>query len=186
MTDATTLLAQWREGDENARNELIELVYAELHKSARQVLAGERRDRALQPTELVSECVIRLMDLNQMQWQDRAHFLAMSATIMRRLLVDEARARASDKRRAVHLTVTLSELAGAAPIPAETLAINDALERLQRTSEERARVVELKVFGGMTNGEIAEVMHLSESTIKRFWRSARSWLTVALEEPLLE
>jgi RNA polymerase sigma factor (TIGR02999 family) len=175
MSDVTELLLQWNSGDENARAALIDRVYDELNAIAARYLAGEEAAE-LQPNSLVHECYLRLVDMDRVAWQGRAHFLAMAARLMRQILVDEARRRKAVKRDG-GLQVTLS---GVHPIidqpTTNALALHEALERLAEADPERARLVELRYFGGLTVEETAEVLGISPATVKRSWEVARGWL----------
>ena len=179
--EITQLLHAWRRGDKDAVNPLFDAAYNNLHAAARQILYADRMRFSLQPTELVNECAIRMFGLSELDWQDRAHFVALATTTMRRILVDEARRRSSKKREGQHLTLMTTHL-GAEADNLEVEKISDALDRLAEVSADLARVVELKYFGGLTNPEVAEVMDISESTVKRSWRSARAWLYADLNE----
>jgi len=172
------LLRQWREGNQHAFERLSELVYDELRRMARGYLAGERRDHTLQPTALVHETYLRLVDQTAMAFEDRRHFFALAATTMRRILVDHARGQRCEKRGGDQQRVTLDavgELA-AADRAAEVLAVDEALERLAVEDRLKASVVELRFFGGLTNDEVASVLGLSEPTVRRHWRTAKLWL----------
>ncbi len=179
MSDVTGLLQRWRAGDEQARNALVESVHGELQQTANRILAGERHS-ALQASELVNECIVRMFGLTRIDWQDRVHFLALSATVMRRVLVDQARQRNAEKRRGYEVTLITDDLR-ASTGGIEVAALHEALTRLETVSKRRAQIVELKCFGGMTNQEIAEALGISESAVKRSWRTARAWLYVQLQ-----
>src|ERR1044072_2417309 len=176
--EVTLLLRQWREGDRRAFKRLSELVYDELRRMARGYLAGERRDHTLQPTALVHETYLRLVDQKAMAWEDRRHFFALAATTMRRILVDHARGQRCEKRGGGQEKMSLEsggELA-AAERAAEVVAIDEALERLAVEDGLKASVVELRFFAGLTNDEVAGVLGLSEPTVRRHWRTAKLWL----------
>lgn len=172
------MLRQWREGDQRAFEQLTDLVYDELRRMARGYLAGERRDHTLQPTALVHETYLRLVDHKAMAWEDRRHFFAIAATTMRRILVDHARCQRRDKRGGDRPKVSLDAVGElAAPDrAAEVVAIDEALERLAIEDRLKASVVELRFFAGLTNDETAAVLGLSEPTVRRHWRTAKLWL----------
>lgn len=176
--ETTRLLTEFAKGDRSALERLIPLVYADLHALAARSLAGERRGHTLQPTALVNEAVIRLADLNAIDWQSRAHFLAMAATTVRRVLVDYARARSAQKRGGGRSPLTIMECADRAVTeePTDLLALNEALCELASVDARHAQVVELKFFGGATSEQAAEVLGVSVRTIKDDWRVARAWL----------
>ncbi len=154
----------------------MEHVYPELRTIAARHLANEKHPGELQPGALVNEAYLRLIDLNRIQWQDRAHFLAMASRIMRELLVDEARKRLSAKRDG-GIQVTLSGLSGSNNDPnTDVLALHEALQRLGAIDSQRAHLVELRFFGGLTIEETAEVLNISPATVKRSWAVARGWL----------
>ena len=181
--DVTTLLRAWRDGDEAALDKLVPLVEAELHRLAKAYMVRERSDHTLQPTALVNEAFIRLTDARSVEWHDRVHFIAVSARMMRRVLVDHARGRGSQKRgaRAVHLTLEETRLL--APERDEVvLALDDALKALAAVDPRRARVVELRFFGGLDIEEAAVVLQVSPQTIKRDWRLAKAWLSRELRQ----
>jgi RNA polymerase sigma-70 factor, ECF subfamily len=153
------------------------LVHDELRRIARRCLHGERANRSLQATELVNEAFLRLVDVQQVDWQDRAHFLAMSARLMRRVLVDLARSRGADKRGGGAVRVTLDEgvIAGVAP-DADVIRLDDALQALAALDDRKSRVVELRFFGGLTADETAVALEVSSKTVLRDWEFARAWL----------
>lgn len=174
-TDSVTeLLHAWRGGDRDALDRLIPLVHDELHRLAARHMRSERPDHTLQTTALVDEAYLRLVDA-EVAWQDRAHFLAVAATVMRRVLVDHARGRDRGKRAGVK--VTLEEAALVSPSASDDmLALDEALSRLAKNDERSARAVELHYFGGLTYREIGEVLEVSEATVDRDLRLARAWL----------
>ena len=171
------LLRAWREGDETALDALMPLVHDELRRIARRCLHGERANHSVQATELVNEAYLRLVDVRQVDWQDRTHFLAMSARLMRRVLVDLARSRAADKRGGGAVRVTLDEAAigGVAP-DADVIRLDDALQALAALDDRKSRVVELRFFGGLTVDETAVALQVSSKTVLRDWEFARAWL----------
>ena len=173
----TRLLNKWRDGDEAALQQLVPIVHDELRRLARRQMAGERPAHTLQPTALVNEAYLRLVDLKHMQWQNRAHFLAMAARLMRRILVDFARSRGYQKRGGGAKRVTFTEaLQVAEGEPTDVVALDAALEALARTDERKSRVVELRFFGGLSIEETAEVLNVSRETVKRDWTFAKLWL----------
>ena len=175
--DVTRLLARWKDGDEAALQQLVPIVHEELRRLARRQMAGERPGHTLQPTALVNEAYLRLVNLKQMQWQNRAHFFAMGARLMRRILVDFARSRGYQKRGGGAKQVSFTEaLEVAESQPTDVVALNDALEALADVDERQSRVVELRFFGGLSVEETAEVLNVSRETIKRDWTFAKMWL----------
>ena len=175
--DVTRLLAKWKDGDEAALQQLVPIVHAELRRLAQRQMARERPGHTLQPTALVNEAYLRLVNLKQMQWQDRAHFFAMGARLMRRILVDFARSRGYQKRgggaQQVSFTQALDVAEGQ---PTDVVALNDALEALADVDERKSRVVELRFFGGLSVEETAEALNVSRETVKRDWKLAKMWL----------
>jgi len=173
----TELLLAWSSGDAHAFDQLVPMVHAELRRLAQRYMARERPDHTLQASALVNEAYLRLIDLKQMQWQNRAHFYAMSARVMRRILVDFARAKRNEKRGGDAPRVTLDE---ALLPPIETshdlVALDDALHALAAVHPRKSDVVELRYFGGLSLEETAEALHVSIDTVKRDWRFARLWL----------
>ncbi len=176
----TQLLRAWRSGNKDALDRLIEVVYEELHRLAERYMNGERKDHTLQATALVNEAYLRLVD-SGIDWQDRAHFFAVAASIMRRILVDHARA-LGRKKRAGH-KVTLEESAVlSADRSAELLAVDDALSALAVNDPRAARVIEMFYFGGLKYSEIAEAMSISEATVDRDLRFGKSWLLKEIKD----
>ncbi len=183
MDDITTLLVAWGRGDEAALQQLVPLVHRELHQIARRCLKGERPGHTLQPTALVNEAYLRLIDVRRMSWKNRTHFFAMSARLMRRVLVDFARSRQYQKRGGGALRVSLDEAHGVATERGQDLvALDEALTRLSAVDERKARVIEMRFFGGLTVEETAEVLEVSRDTVLRDWRLARAWLMHELLE----
>lgn len=181
--DVTSLLMAWRAGDTGARDRLAAVVYPELRLLAGRQFKGERAQHTLQPTALVNEAWLRLSGLDRIDWQDRAHFVRMAARLMREILVDHARRRDAAKRDGGQ-RVTLTGL----DVPAEetgldVMALDSALARLEALDADKARVVELRYFGGLGIEETAEAMGCSPATVKRHWQAARTWLFDALAEP---
>jgi RNA polymerase sigma factor (TIGR02999 family) len=179
----TGLLVAWRNGDENAGARLVELVYPELRKLARHSMRSERAEHTLQPTALVNEALLRLLSNESVDWQSRAHFMAIAARQLRRVLVDHARMAHRDKRGGDQVKLTLSA-ADAVGRGSETdlMALNEALERLATLDPRSAQVVELRFFGGLEAQEAAEALGISVSTLKRDWEFARAWLKTELAE----
>ncbi len=183
MADVTELLLQWNSGDEIARAELMQEIYSELRGIAARHLAGERNQGELQPSALVNEAYLRLIDMNRIEWQSRAHFMAMAARIMREILIDESRKRNAAKRDG-GIQVTLSGIFAAVDSPTtNALMIHEALERLAEADPDRAWLVELRFFGGLTIDECAEILEVSPATVKRSWEVARGWLYRAINKP---
>lgn len=175
--DVTTLLLAWRQGDEAALDGLISLVYQELRRMAHRYLAGQRPGHTLQTTALVHETYLQLVDCRQVRWQDRSHFLAVSAKLMRRILVDYARSRNADKRGGEARPLSLDESLDFAPQrSADLVALDDSLEALATIDPRKSKVVELKFFGGLETAEMAEVLGVSEQTVLRDWKLAKVWL----------
>ncbi len=173
----TLLLQAWNEGRSGALDDLIPHVYAELMATARRHMRRERPEHTLQPTALVNEAFLRLVDGTQVQWRDRAHFLAVASRVMRRILVDLARARAVQKRGGKRHRITLDErLAVAAPPSLDVLALDEALSRLADLDVRRSQVTELRIFGGLTIEETAAALDVSTDTVTRDWKLAKAWL----------
>lgn len=181
-SQVTVLLRAWSDGDEAALEELLPLVEGELRRLARIYMAKERRGHTLQITALVNEAFVRLVDAKGLRWQDRSHFLGISARLMRRVLVDHARARGYQKRGGGAHRVTLTDALMIAPEPSLNLIdLDRALDGLAAVDARKARVVELRFFGGLSVEETAGVLHVSNDTIKRDWRLAKLWLLRELE-----
>jgi len=173
----TALLQAWRAGDNGALAELVPVVHGELRRLALRYMAAERSDHTLQVTALVNEAYIRLVDLKRMQWQDRVHFFAMSARLMRRILVDHARTRGFEKRGGAAERVPLDDgLLVADHDRRDLVALDVALSDLAAADERKARVVELRFFGGLSVKETALVLGISVETVGRDWRLAKAWL----------
>jgi RNA polymerase sigma-70 factor, ECF subfamily len=178
----TELLRAWSDGDDDALARLMPVVEAELRRLARGYMARERREHTLQPTALVNEVFLRLTDARLIRWQDRAHFLGISARLMRRVLVDHARARGFHKRGGGARRVTLDErLAAPADPGLDIVALDRALQALAKVDLRKSEVIEFRFFGGLSVEETAEVLHVSPDTIKRDWRLAKLWLLRELE-----
>lgn len=174
----TALLTDWSRGDASALDRLVPLVYAELRRIAARQLRGERPNHTLQPTALVNEVYLRLVDMRRVSWTDRAHFFALAARSMRRILVDRARARSSAKRGGFARTVVLDEARDVADIVnrPDLVALDAALTKLAAVDPRRSQVVELRFFGGLDVDETAAVMNISRSTVVRDWTVAKTWL----------
>ncbi len=175
--DMTRLLRQWHGGDKEALDTLMPIVMAELRRIAQGHFARETASHTLQPTALVNEVYLRLVDAERIEWQGRAHFFGISARLMRRVLVDHARSRRTAKRggRAHHTALEVDQLAPAGR-GVDLLALDEALSEMSRTNPKGSRIVEMRYFTGLTLEEIAEVMGVSRSTVKRKWHAARLWL----------
>jgi RNA polymerase sigma-70 factor, ECF subfamily len=177
IPNITQLLFAWNQGDQDALAQLTPLVYRELHRLAHGYLAGERQGHVLQTTALVNEAFVRLIDWQQVEWQSRAHFFGVSATLMRHILVQFAREQKAAKRGGQAIQVALSEAGslGTRHNP-DLVALDDALTTLERLDQRQARIVELRFFGGLSLEEAAEVTQVSVSTVRRDWRMAQAWL----------
>lgn len=173
--EVSTLLRAWGDGDQSALEKLTPIVYDELRRLARRHMKGERPGHSLQTTALVNEAYTRLVDYKRMQWQNRAHFFAVSSQVMRRILVDHAR-RHNLKRGGDVQHVSLEQAAVVAADEADLVALDDAMNALGRIDPRKVQVVEMRFFGGLSIEEIAEVLKVSTVTVKRDWRTARTWL----------
>jgi RNA polymerase sigma factor (TIGR02999 family) len=181
--EITGLLLAWNEGDQEALDRLMPLVHDELHLLAHRYMAGERLGHPLQTTALVNEAYLRLIDSSRVRWQNRAHFFAVSAQLMRRILVDVARARKKLKRGGDAIQVSLDEAMTISGEPgADLVALDDALTTLAAFDERKSKVVELRFFGGLTVEETAEVLNVSVMTVMRDWALAKVWLLRELEK----
>src|SRR5215475_9510615 len=177
----TELLEKWSGGDDAALSELAPLVYQELRRLAHRQMGGERADHTLQTTALVNEAYLRLADQSNLNWQNRAHFFAVAARAMRRILVSYARSQRSQKRGGGALKMDLDEAAVVSPEESkEIVDLHEALERLATLDSRKAQVVELKYFGGLNYDEIAEVLKVSTVTVRRDWEFAKVWLYTEL------
>jgi RNA polymerase sigma factor (TIGR02999 family) len=175
--EVTQLLKAWSLGDDQALEKLTPLVYRQLHQIAQRYMAGERAGHPLQTTALVNEAYLRLVDCGKVKWQDRAHFFAVSAQLMRRILVDFARSRGYLKRGGAAPHISLEEAPSVCNEPDSNLvALDDALNALSAVDERKSKVVELKFFGGLSVEETAEVLRVSSDTVVRDWRLAKIWL----------
>ncbi|MFP3939113.1 MAG: sigma-70 family RNA polymerase sigma factor [Thermoanaerobaculia bacterium] len=183
--EITRLLHAARDGDRAAFDSLVPHVYDTLRRIAGARVRAEGRENSLNPTALVHEAYLKLVGLDRIQWQSRAQFFAIAARAMRQILVDHALARQAQKRGGDRVRVTLDEtLRAAGPRPQEILALEDALARLERQNERRARVVVCRFFGGMEVRETAEALEISQATVKREWAAARAWLNRELDPEL--
>jgi RNA polymerase sigma-70 factor, ECF subfamily len=179
----TTLLRAWADGDQSALDELTPLVYGKLHRLAHYYMSGEQDGHTLQTTALINEVYLRLVDLKGVRWQDRAHFFAISAQLMRRILVDFARSRVSQKRGGGALAMSLEEAPLLIPEPGnDVVALDNALKALSCLDERKSKVVELRFFGGLSVDETAEVLRVSTDTVLRDWKFAKSWLLREIEQ----
>jgi len=175
--EITQLLLAWGGGDERALEQLMPLVYDELRQAARRYMARQRPEHTLQATALVNEVYLRLVNFREVNWQDRAHFFAVCAKLMRRVLIDFARSRQYQKRGGGAPRISLDEaLVGTRESSAGLLAVDDALKALESIDPRKSQVVELRFFGGLSVKETAEVLKVSEETVQRDWRLAKIWL----------
>jgi RNA polymerase sigma-70 factor (ECF subfamily) len=178
--DITRLLREWQDGDRTALDRLIPLVYSELHDIAARHMSREGRDGALQTTGLVNEAYLKLIDQRSTAWQNRGHFFAIAAQVMRRILLDDARRRLRQKRGGAAVTVALDDAsvpAADTPLaPADLLAIDRALRDLEQLDPNQAKIVELRFFGGLTVEETSAALGVSPATVKREWAIAKGWL----------
>jgi RNA polymerase sigma factor (TIGR02999 family) len=175
--EITQLLVAWNNGDQTALEQLAPLVQAELRRLAKHYMTGERQGHILQTTALVNEAFLRLIDWRNVEWRNRSHFFGLAAQIMRRILVDFARARRREKRGGAALLVSLSEAAKvASERGSDLVALDDALHTLEKLDLRQARVVELRFFGGLSLEETAEALKVSLSTVRRDWSIAEAWL----------
>ncbi|MBZ5600776.1 MAG: sigma-70 family RNA polymerase sigma factor [Acidobacteriia bacterium] len=180
----TQLLVNWRNGDKNALDQMTPVLYDELRRLARHFLAAERPDHTLQPTALVHEAYMRLVDQRSVDWKNRAHFLGVAASMMRRILINHARANQAAKREGFTQAIALEDALGVFTNPQiDLLELNKALQQLADLDPQQGRVVELRYFGGLTIEETAEVMGISPATVKREWGTARLWLMQQIEGP---
>jgi RNA polymerase sigma factor (TIGR02999 family) len=180
--EITQLLLAWNEGDGQALDQLMPLVHQELHRLAHRYMAGERPGHPLQTTALVNEAYVRLIDSSRVRWQNRAHFFAVSAQLMRRILVDVARARKKLKRGGDAIQVSLDEAMDIAHEPsADLIALDEALTTLAAFDDRKSKVVELRFFGGLSIEETAEVLKVSAVTVTRDWAMAKVWLLRELD-----
>ncbi|MEM9554967.1 MAG: sigma-70 family RNA polymerase sigma factor [Acidobacteriota bacterium] len=178
MGPITELLQRWRYGEDSALDDLMPLVYEELRRLARSRLRAERSDHTLQPTALVHEAYVRLLNAERPSWRSRAHFFAVAALVMRRVLIDHARTRGRQRRGsgAVHVDLDPARVAGFEAPTVDLLALDQVLKRLDARDPRKAQVVQMRFFGGLTLDEVAEVLDISQVTVVRDWRLARAWL----------
>ena len=177
VNEVSQLLVDWREGDKAAFDKLMGVVHQELRRIARRYMRGERAGHTLESAALVNEAYLRLIDVKTIDWQSRAHFFAVAAQLMRRILVDHARSRNYAKRGGVQQKLSLSEADRFANKPdIDLVALDDALKALAAMNEQLSRIVELRFFGGLTIEEAAEVLGVSHATVERDWSVARAWL----------
>jgi RNA polymerase sigma factor (TIGR02999 family) len=177
-SDVTALLLSWSGGERSAADRLIPVVYDELRRQAARAMRREGREHTLQATALVHEAYMRLVDQRRVEWRNRAHFFGIAAEVMRRVLIDHARARLAAKRGGGGMRITLGDASGisAPDVDADVLALHEALDRLAGFDPDQARLVELRYFGGLTIEETAEALGVSAATVKREWVLARAWL----------
>ncbi len=175
--EVTQLLRAWSEGDKSALEELYQIVYDELRRLAHRYMSRENAGHTLQTTALVNEAYLRLAEVKDMNWQDRAHFFAVSANVMRRILIDEARARRAERRGGDNLTLALDEALDVEKREdLDLIALDLALQSLAQINQRQSQVIELRYFGGLTVEETAEVLKVSADTVMRDWRFAKAWL----------
>ena len=176
-SEITQILQDWNDGNADAKERLLPFVYDELKRQARRLMSKERSDHTLQPTALVHEAFLRLSDQTGVDWQNRSHFFGIAARLMRQILVDHARQHATAKRgnNPIHFSIDDMQI----PVEeraASILVLDDVLQRLEKFDQTQAKIVEMRFFGGMNNGEIAESLEISERTVGREWQAARLWL----------
>ncbi len=181
--EVTRILHEWSDGDEDAPARLMPFVYDQLRRQAKNYLAKERGEHTLQPTALVHEAYLRLVDQRSVSWQNRAHFYGIAANMMRRILVDHARAHATGKRGGAVIRLSIDDV----QIPLEQratdlIALDEALEKLAAFDERRSKIIEMRFFGGLNDDEIAEALNVSRRTVLRDWKTARLWLYRELAE----
>jgi len=185
--EVTQLLAAWGKGDKSALDRLLPLVHAELRRIARRQMSQERDGHTLQATALVNEAYLKLAGQQGFEWQNRAHFFAVCAQVMRHVLIDHARAHARDKRGGGAVQVSLDEAATLAGQPAEHfLALDDALRFLESVDPQKSKIVELRYFGGLSIEETAEVLNISPRTVRREWQRSKAWLLRLITEGLTD
>jgi RNA polymerase sigma-70 factor, ECF subfamily len=181
--EVTQLLKAWTAGDQSALEKLTPLVYEHLHRVAQRYMAGQRPGHPLQTTALVNEVYLRLVDCDRVNWQDRAHFFAVSAQLMRRILIDFARSRGYQKRGGGSPHVSLEDAPSVSSEPDPNIvALDDALKALAKVDSRKSQVVELRFFGGLSVEETAEVLRVSAETVGRDWKMAKMWLLEELNE----
>lgn len=180
--DVTQLLIAWSEGDKDALNRLMPLVYQELRRLAARQMRRENPGHTLQTTALVNEAYCKLVDQKNVRWQSRVHFFSIASQLMRRILIDHVRKRASTKRGGGDFKIALDDAVIIAEQAPQLLVLDDALRRLSEMDPRKGRIVEMKFFGGLNEEEIAEVEQISTRTVEREWRKARAWLYDAIQE----
>ncbi len=181
--EMSQLLRDWSNGDQEALNKVMPIVYQELHRLAHHYMRRERPGHTLQTTALVNEAYMRLADYKKMRWQSRAHFFAVAAQVMRRILVEQARSKNVAKRGGGAQKISLDETAVISPgRSTEVIAVDDALTELESWDPRKGKIVELRFFGGLSIEETAEVLKVSPTTVQREWRSAKAWLYRAISE----
>ena len=181
--EITQLLLAWNEGDDEALNRLMPLVEGELHRLAHHYMAGERQGHLLQTTALVNEAYLRLIDSSRVRWQNRAHFFAVSAQLMRRILVDLARSRKKLKRGGDAIQISLADVGEISEMSdPDLIALDEALDRLSAMDQRKSKIIELRCFGGLSVEETAEVLKVSANTVMRDWGFAKVWLLRELEK----
>ncbi len=177
LPEITRILKSWSGGNRDAVDDLMPLVYEELHKVAAQYLRRQRPDHTLQPTALVNEAYLKLIDISDVNWQDRAHFFAFASQTMRHILVDHARSQGREKRGGGAQKLSLDEaLSFSNEKEVDLLLLDESLRQLAEIDDQQSKIVELRFFGGLTVEEAALVLHISPATVKREWRIARAWL----------
>jgi len=182
--DLTQLLMNWRNGDKSALDEMTPVLYDELRRMARRLLSAERSDHTLQPTALVHEAYLRLINQRAVDWKNRAHFLGVAATMMRRILINHAKANQAAKREGYAAAISLEDALGVFTNPqVDLIDLDHTLDKLTELDPQQGKVVELRYFGGLSIEETAEVMGISPATVKREWGTARLWLIQQLEGP---
>jgi RNA polymerase sigma factor (TIGR02999 family) len=177
--EVTEILREWYDGDEKAAERLFPIVYGELKRQARLYLSRERRDHTLQPTALVHEAYLRLIDQTVIKAENRAHFFAIASRLMRQILVDHARGRNAEKRGGAAQRLSIEDVnldVGTDEVAGDILLLNDALERLAEHDKRKAQVVDMRFFGGMNEVDIAEALGVNEKTVRRDWQFAKLWL----------
>lgn len=181
--DVTQILRDWNEGDADAPERLMPLVYDEMRRLARTFLSRERNSHTLQPTALVNEAYLRLVDQTRVNWQNRAHFYGIASRMMRRVLIDHARAHATEKRGGGTIRLSIDDVQVSLEERATSfVALDEAMKRLEQMDERKCKVVEMRFFGGLSDEEIAEVLGVTTRTVLRDWKTARLWLYRELSE----
>jgi RNA polymerase sigma factor (TIGR02999 family) len=180
--EITRLLSDWSRGDKAALDKLTPLVYAELRQIARRQMNKERPDHTLQPTALVNEAYLKIAGQGGFEWQNRAHFFAVCAQVMRHILVDHARTHGRDKRGGGALHLSLDEAAAPIEDEADFVALDEALRGLEALDPQKGKIIELRYFGGLTVEEVAEILKISPATVGREWRRAKAWLYQELQK----